>query len=98
MDLGMASAHFVMWSRTPTRFSSSVEELDSFGVASIKLFSGGWCHANFPGLFGELQACTAGSRHIRWLAIGVLMWMLCMIHNKLVIERSPLRCPVDAIL
>ena len=51
-----------------------------------EVVDGGWCHSNF---FEELHDSTVGSRHIRWLGIGVLAWTLWTIHNKLVIERSP---------
>ena len=53
--------------------------------------SGRWCNTNFPDLFAEVQASPQSSRHIRWLAIGVLAWTLWMVHNKLVIQRVPLR-------
>ena len=52
---------------------------------------------NFPGLYEELQASSAGSRHIRELGIGVLTLMLWMILNKFVKECSPLQRPIDAI-
>lgn len=62
-----------------------------------EVVGGEWCHTNCPNLFEELQVCKVGSRHIRWIGIGVLVWTLWMIRNKLVIERTPLRHPADAI-
>ncbi|KAI5012533.1 hypothetical protein ZWY2020_024799 [Hordeum vulgare] len=58
---------------------------------------GHWCHTNVPDLFTEIQSVPSSARHIRWLTIGVLMWTLWTVRNKLVIQRLPLRCATNAI-
>lgn len=54
--------------------------------------------ATLPDLYEELQASNIGHHNIRWLVIGVLSWTLWTIRNRLVIQRTPLRRPTDAIL
>ncbi|KAM3408809.1 hypothetical protein ACQJBY_001707 [Aegilops geniculata] len=56
-----------------------------------------WCNTNFPDLLAEIHASSARYRHISWLCIGILAWTLWNIHNKLVIQKVPLRHATDAI-
>ena len=62
-----------------------------------EIVGGSWDHNNFPALFAELQANPPTLRHIRWLTIGVLAWMLWTVRNKLVIQRIPFRRATDAL-
>lgn len=56
-----------------------------------------WCNTNFPDLFEELHASLRLHHIKRWLDIGILAWTLWTICNRLVIHRTPLRQPSDAI-
>ena len=51
---------------------------------------GHWCHTNVPDLFAEIQSVPPSARHIRWMTIGVLVWTLWTVRDKLVIQRVPL--------
>lgn len=78
-------------------FFFSCDTAQFFWSCFREVLGGGWCYSNFPDIYEEFQASAHSSRHIRWLAIGVLAWTLWTIHNKLVIECAPLRWLSDTI-